>query len=287
MKIQVSGRLGNQLFQWAFAHELAEYFNESVTPVVDPIHFPIGQNSIYVGGLSKCCHIGDQISSRNLGYILKFFDKLKNINQKIAIKVWNLAGFYRESDAYTVPILEKLTKKPRFLTGFYISELYVLKHRSHLHEMLTEKFTKESELISSKIDLPDAFQAVHVRRGDFSSLKDSFGLLSRDWYLQNLDQNLPIVLATDDLLGARDVISAISPQFILDPANFSPWETLGILSKAKQIVLSNSTFGWWSGFCAAENGGTVIYPHPFYKSSKDDQLSLSLPNVRKCQSFFE
>jgi hypothetical protein len=43
-------------------------------------------------------------------------------------------------------------------------------------------------------------------------------------------------------------------------ADAGPWADLALMMKARALILSNSSFSWWGGFCG--DAETVIYPRP-------------------------
>jgi hypothetical protein len=124
---------------------------------------------------------------------------------------------------------------------------------------------------------------LHFRRGDYSNLKDTFGILSIDYYreaLHSLDNELkgkPIWVFSDDLSEARRVLGELNFnfQFICPPEGSTPTESLFLMSMGKAIIIANSTFSWWAG--ALNSAGTkIITPEKWFKSL-DDPLDLT-PN---------
>lgn len=281
--MQISGRLGNQLFQWAYAHQLADQFKVQIHPFVDKLHFSSSEDSIYSLQGMRCVHIANEKTFDLGGQIFRILDKISSVNPKISNYLSYKSGILRQSDAYIMP---ELRFKPWLVSGFYISAEPAKLYGDHLWGIL--KKIIEPVFIFQKItlNLPDKYQAIHVRRGDFQTMQKTFGLLDENWYERNLDFNLPIVLATDDLIGAQEIINKIKPDIVLDPAVVSPIETLAILANSKKLILANSTFSWWAGFCVSRTGGQVIFPKPFYLSEPWKNESMILPNFIERPSSF-
>ena len=262
--MQLNGRLGNQLFLWAYAHELAKKFDVQVQPFRDRFHFSSGDSTIFSEGTLLCENVLPLADSDCLGFILKVLDKIDSRDRVLAKHVEQVLNFERQRDAYE---LTNIKRRPTLVTGYFINAKMVTENSSHLMKHIKMKF---DQLSDEKSHCPELYgleyDAVHIRRGDYKSLSETFGLLDLSWYQRNLDRKKPLVIATDDLEGSAEIIKSLNPDFVLDPRYVSPWQTLKILSTAKRLVLANSTFSWWAGYIGAENGNRVIFPRPFYKS---------------------
>jgi hypothetical protein len=285
IKLQVSGRLGNQLFQWSYAHYLSYKFGVPVQPVIDSKHFEEKQPSIFTDSIFSCIHVLPQKRNESIGNMLVFLDKMNSLLPSMSGPLERRLRISRQKDAY---ILNDQPFHPRLVTGFFIDSSHVADNAPHLMHHLNKKFEKER--VESKIHSisnGQSFQAVHIRRGDFIPLKETFGLLDSSWYLSNLDPALPLVLATDDIEGSSELIKELKPKIILNPGDWTEWETLGILSRAKRLITANSTFSWWAGFCSVQNGNTCIVPKPFYKSEPWKDSHLVLKGFLQRKSIFE
>jgi hypothetical protein len=134
---------------------------------------------------------------------------------------------------------------------------------------------------------------LHIRRGDYSNLKDTFGMLSIDYYreaLQLLDNELkgnPIWVFTDDVFEARRVLGGLkfNFQYIVPPGDSTPTESLFLMSKCKTLIIANSTFSWWAGALSFA-GNQIITPEKWFKSL-DDPLDLIPKNWTKVVSSWE
>lgn len=282
--MHVSGRLGNQLFEWSFAHELANRFQSEIQPVIDSRHFSLHQESIFTDLELLCDSIRIQENSEIAGLTFSILDKISALKLLKTKSAEVYLGISRQSDAY---ILQEITRRPRLVSGFYINSSHVSSNSSHLYQHLRSKF--ESLRLSEKIQQnigSEPFQAIHIRRGDFITMKETFGLLNLDWYANNIRRDLPLVVATDDLEGSREIIDALKPAHVLDPETYSPWETLGILASARRLVMANSTFSWWAGFCSVQAGNLAIFPKPFYRSEPWKNELLYFPGFSEARSSF-
>jgi hypothetical protein len=121
-----------------------------------------------------------------------------------------------------------------------------------------------------------------VRRGDYLLEKNDFiGALSVNYYLKALrlvDRKLehritgrPIWIVSDDPSVVREEFAGTSEfesaQYIEAPKNSDPAESLVLMSAASSIVISNSTFSWWSA--ALSQGANIVAPSKWFKESED------------------
>ena len=118
--------------------------------------------------------------------------------------------------------------------------------------------------------------ALHIRRGDYKELSDSFGLLSITYYSQaitalNKDlRDRPIWVFSDDMESAKKLLSSLNFQFtyLMPPSETNPLESLMLMSKCKGVITANSSFSWWAGALAI-NAKQVIAPSKWFKPLRD------------------
>lgn len=285
IKMQLNGRLGNQLFLWAYAHELWDVYNVPIRPFSDKFHFPIGNSTVFDDASMLCQGVLPRSRSDFSGLILKSLDKLAAHKGSIATTIENLIKIQRQKDAYEMP---ELKFKPNIVTGYYINASMVSRNAEHLLEHLKHKFTELPKLDEQYRDLLTMkYEAIHIRRGDYTKLSKTFGLLDLNWYERNIGRKYPLVVATDDLSGSSEVIKALSPEYILDPSRVSPWQTMSILGSAQRLIMANSTFSWWAGYIGSHNGAEVVFPSPFYKSEPWRNKVLEFESCIPANSSFE
>ena len=270
-KIQLSGRLGNQLFQWSFAHLVSISRNTAVSLFTDDHHHGISKNS-EIWKFLKCEHVIDGGSRDALGLQLRSLDWIYSRNQEWSVKISELLGWNRSMDANHVP--QNLRKGYKF-SGFYQDYEQVLRASNIIDDELLRILDQNCPEVIEVI--PSEFQFVHIRRGDLINLSSSYGLLGYDWYRDNLDSKLPIVASTDDLEGSRDLLSMLKPDFVLNPSEYTALETLSVMSNSKRLIMGNSTLSWWGGYAATIRGGTSIFPDPLYLTNHIGSDKLRAP----------
>jgi hypothetical protein len=177
-------------------------------------------------------------------------------NQNSLSKVkngWRVRGFFQDF-AVAEHFLEKFGRDPFVL----IQESRELQRRSF-------EVSKNKSL------------AIHMRRGDYLSHIDSFGVLEDNYYLSALEKIRNITELEKIYIFSDSPESVINFQKrlkldseIVSPSDLKPSETLVLMSRCAAIITSNSTFSFWAAILASHND--VIYPDPWFRSS-DQWLS--------------
>ena len=114
--------------------------------------------------------------------------------------------------------------------------------------------------------------AIHVRRGDYLNYKDSFGLLTDEYYLASLKhlreekKFSDVMIFSDSPELVVDLSKKINIQTqVISPSELSTSETLVLMSRCAGLITSNSTFSFWAGILG--NDLKVVIPDPWFKSN--------------------
>jgi hypothetical protein len=113
---------------------------------------------------------------------------------------------------------------------------------------------------------------IHIRRGDYLNYKDSFGLLSHDYYLgafKTLNEKMSFseaMIFTDspEMVGELKSQLNINSR-VVSPNDLSTSETMTLMSRCSGLITSNSTFSFWAAIIGDDL--KVVIPSPWFKSS--------------------
>ncbi len=257
IRVQMSGRLGNQLFQWAYSHKLAATFNTNVELVYDTFNYTsISQVVIR----PDCCLKVSVQKNQLVGLATSLVDKY-HLSKNRFTSHW----LHSQLDPYVLP---SYSIRPKVVRGYFTTAESVTGVEDHLSDALEHWITSmiQEDAISQKLlNEHPSIQVMHVRRGDFLQHSESIGVLATNYYEQHRNWNEPLIIVTDSDSELPELNSVLRPNFTLHQQNSSIFDSLNLMRNAKSLVLSNSTFSWWGGFLAELRGARVYCPEPFFK----------------------
>lgn len=281
---QLTGGLGNQLFTYA---RLALRAKEL--------------------GIELC--IDGSVAERVLGRYPDLFDfKLMNESKKSAVDysviktqleraLWRTSFTRNLSKRYQQEALGSQVTFPENIRGWKVRGFF---QDFEIARDFIDAFSKnplslkfESRILeeyTSNLEFSNTL-GIHMRRGDYLNYKDSYGVLSDEYYVKALHKALEkydfdrIMIFTDSPNLVRDFSSnMLLPAEIVTAQELSTSETLILMSRCMGLITSNSTFSFWAAALSDHN--KVLTPFPWFKS-KDAWLSssnLNNPNWIKCEA---
>lgn len=152
------------------------------------------------------------------------------------------------------------------LRGYFQSWMYFRHVENDLRNLLTNAIG-----IAEGANHDGRFIGVQVRRGDFLQLEPAryHGLCAPSFFVESVKLlrselgNLPAVIFSDGLEDCRDLAESIGNASL----DFGPQGALSVMSRlasADALVVSNSSFGWWSAWLARDK--PVVAPNPWYRN---------------------
>lgn len=252
------GRLGNQLFQYAFLNTIREDKELVLSLNMDLLlsGFTINNSKfINVSGNRLFTIFSRKVLSTVLlklgrSKIIGYIEEQKNIDKR---KV----GYSYKKGLLPISYVQ---------AGFFQSEIFFD------DEFLDLKQMHSSLSIADKIvsELPDREKVfIHVRRGDYLNevFKDERDIsLPKSYYLKAIDiienqvSNPFYIFLTDDYDFVREAYRDIDNKYI---SKESMLVDLAIMSRCRYGIVSNSSFSWWGAYLS-ENKKVMIFPKYWY-----------------------
>jgi len=261
---QLAGRLGNQLFIWAASFDKALSIGKKVELFYDRAHRGNQSQFAELDEFLTFIKSETQVKKKDfLGVLILLGEILEARNPKIAYRYKKI--FRLTSGTAPFSSLDKSHLKSKLFSGYYQNPKSL---GSVLPEVLTlvskycENISMTSDLFKMNEVLQHNYQVMHIRRGDY--IGRAFGILSYSYYENQIHQDLPLVICSDDKFVARELSNQFKTNFVFTPENSTAWECIAIMSNAKKMISSNSTLSWWGAAVADQNGSEVTIPEPWF-----------------------
>ena len=249
---QISGGLGNQLFQYAagrcLAHklntelklDLSYYKNEdkSVVSFYQLDKFNVQENFATPEEIAKCTVAHQKDTRTGLGgFLPKIFDYPDNT----------------------------------YIEGLIMSEKYFVDIKDIIRREFTLKkpLSKNSAAWRDKILASNCAVCVHIRHGDYLSPRNIIhGILPFNYYTRALKRlkeecgDISIFIFSDDLQWCKDNLKFDVPTEFVEGCEHS-YEEMYLMSLCKHNILANSTFSWWGAWLNKNPDKKVFVPNPW------------------------
>lgn len=230
--------------------------------------------------LPVCEHIQGATRKDVLGLGIKALDKALTINSTYTTQFENKLGLLRTKNSYTIPLLPRT--KPNLITGFFINSGNI----EIVEDLILPELQSLLETINPPENIPEKYQYIHVRRGDYVTSATSHGLIGANHYKKFVQNDLPLIIGTDDLKSSESIIQELRPKLVFSPNNSNAWQALKMMALSESLVLANSTLSWWGGFLASNRGKVVFSPSPFYKNDLNSDELIQYKGFIKVTSEF-
>ena len=265
LHVLMQGGLGNQLFTYFAAADYAFKYHRQLILHIDELKFGYSKRDFLLQDLNlPYPYVVSNLNKSNK----KIIHIILMIIQKFFFAINHNLAYHSLSSGYDSSLL--LKPNLRLLKGYFqtyihfdnIKKIYPdfeigLKHKSDRYLSIYNEIMKHYPIV------------VHVRRGDYKKLVDIYGLLSESYYLKALNNakatdNSKIWIVSDCLEDIKLHFKNIQNDFqIYEIDNLKDSEILTLMSSAKCLIMSNSSFSWWAGKLGNDSK-TVFYPDPWY-----------------------
>lgn len=265
--IKFAGRLGNQLFQYAFGQSIAKKLNTKVFYI------------FYNAGINK--------TIINQYFKLKDFNKVKNKFYEF----WYAIAYKKKiQDFSNILCLSDFEPKVNsIISGYFQSEYFF---RNVIDEVklkfeIKNKYKRKFEKKYSNFFKNNKTIVIHIRLGDYkvhgNNMLGGIDLTLPFEYYHNILNKIPN-LESYSLLFISDEIEKIKNEFnIYINAKFEENDLIidfQIIQNADICIISNSTFAWWAAYLS-NNKSTIVYAPKYwlgFKVKKEYPTGIMLTN---------
>ncbi len=273
MIIRMSGGLGNQMFQYAFARTLQEERGGEIN--ID-LNF-------YNSGGGRDFELEKYPVQYAAGRDYAGYNKLRKYVQRLPV-ISALLGIHKEKREFLVDT-NVYKYRYKYYTGYWQNLRYFRDKKEMLRKELTysEEITPVQSQIADKMAKEESV-ALHVRRGDYRTEKyiSVYYQLEEEYYRNALKyieersegKEIKIYFFSDDIEWCRHTFGDIRcAEFIDEQVSNSQHMDMLLMRKCKYIVMANSTFSWWAAWLSDRTDSVIITPaNWFYNKKRNDNL---------------
>lgn len=299
VRFVLRGGIGNQLFQVAAAIFFAKETNHktvvvnqgppvlALRQIADVSNLP--EDSLYLRSMtfSPLRRLGAQAGKilRGLG------NHIGDLHPSIAVSIKQ----YRSTIVGYDPRLTEIAPGTIVL-GYFQTWRYFTAVRAQLPVRAFEPADPSNwyKTMLERVNTTDIL-AIHVRQGDYVEV-DEIGVLSRGYYSRalkllkssgsNWDQ---VWIFSDEPEVAKQLLeqelTGIIAHYVDAPLESPDFESLLLMSNAKQLIIANSTFSYWAAILGRPDK-TVFYPDPWFRAM-DNPVDLCPPEWIPVESGWE
>lgn len=286
--LQLTGGLGNQMFQYAFAKALQYQTGEKIGINTYGFRFDNQRDyALSAFALSPDVLVLDEKTGKKQWKWTQIFIRLLFVLNKIngAGNFYKLTkrGLYFTYDIYNFYQYMIPEKKNKYVFGTFQSEKYF----AHIRERILEDFRMK---VPMRKELGDWVKqvsqcesvCVHIRRGDYvADAKNNqiLNICSEQYYIRAVERikqkiNTPPVFyvfsnSPEDLDWIKENWNLGDENIIYVDINNRDYEELLLMSACKHFIIANSTFSWWAQFLGNYQGKTVIAPNRWFEGQQN------------------
>ncbi|WP_156460905.1 alpha-1,2-fucosyltransferase [Sphingomonas sp. Leaf339] len=269
---QLTGGLGNQLFQYATGYAAAARAQDSFEidvrhyDVVDP-NFP--SRPFALGHLAITAPRISSFTAKRIG----LSKRLRLMPGRFDILVDQAEGFDPR-----VPAITDNT----YLIGCWQSELFFADHRSRLLDEFafrTAPDEKNAELLAAIKAQPSV--CVHFRRTDYLGPSTTLRACPPDYYdraLSAMEESVPgvryFVFTDDPEWVSRNARLPDNSTLVSHNVGSADIEDFRLMSNCRHFITANSSFSWWAAWLADHRDKQVIAPAVWYESGHGSEGDL-------------
>ena len=269
--IQLTGGIGNQLFQYSTAKALSKFNNQDLYLDINSFRWDNLRN--YALGNFK---INAKIASPEI------IENIKNGTISLADK---LLFYFKNKEIPYFPIIieqkfsfdlnfSKFRNTNVYLQGYWQSELYFKKFRDELIQEIRnfDYFIGLSKDFLQQIISTQGAVSLHVRRGDYVANKETneyHGTCSNDYYknaiqiIESYVKTPHFFIFSDDKEYVKHLFSDSSSFTIVEGIN-QDFEELLLMSACEHHIIANSSFSWWGAWLNPNSEKKVIVPKVWF-----------------------
>lgn len=270
--VKIQGGLGNQLFQFAFAHEMAR--RDADVYLDDRLYT---RKQVHAGfQLREHVQLPFPIASR------QELDRLKLAsNWQVHRFLWQFHPSYRrrvvlEDQTRFSP--DYLEHRDVFYDGYWQDERYFRNARDDVRRAIAATaLDDQNHALREQIRGVEAV-SVHVRRGDYLKVPNFAGICDLAYYeraLAYVRERVPhaeFFVFSDDPTWCRENLSLPDATYVDHNTGSRAMYDLLLMAACKHNIIANSTFSWWGAWLDDRDEKVVVAPTRWFNQPDREMI---------------
>ena len=282
--VQLTGGLGNQLFQYAAGRSLSIYHNvpllldsssfyrKTISELEIPRDFELYQ---FEGVKEKIISPAELAATIDLKNEKSFFTRIR---PKYKRQIYTCPFFHYDSNFFK-------SRKTVYLKGGWQSEKYFSPYKDIIFQSMQLKpdvirpVAEKARLIKEKPSV-----GVHIRRGDYLRMKvilEWHGVMSKEYYARGFETihkekgDFSVLYFTDDPEWVqKELMPVMNGEIVSSSISQNHFQDFHLLSICHHNIIANSSFSWWAAWLNANPDKRVIAPQKWFNQAKLDTRDL-------------
>ncbi len=270
---ELTGGLGNQMFQYAFGYSLAHR-----KKIEFRFHFEHYKgNTLRQFELNAFMITGAEVEAPELKLVGYPISLMTSVLAKMNIITSTLVqenGYGFKKEALLLP-------DNRYIRGYWQTEKYFLDCASQIRKQFTFKkvLDKKNSSLLEEITKTNSV-SVHIRRGDYVHDKKTMtfhGACNLDYYkrsiklMQKRVANPVFFFFSDEPDWVKSNIKTDSPSYYVDwNKGSNSYKDMQLMSKCKYNIIANSSFSWWGAWLNENSKKIIIAPKKWFNDHSID-----------------
>ena len=287
--VVIKGGLGNQLFQWTYAHSL------QTKNAFYPSRFHYGHHDKIMHLELKelfenCSHV------LNSGALSPWRENLSHSAEWLWSKRMGsgiaelLLRYHQEDPRDDQAQGVSKYRKSQIISGYFQENSYSEISRGVVELEILPYAEKVAAKLFADDLIPQSYSVLHIRTGAYSTQHPSdpnfIGNLHERYFLDNIDKlnaNYLIVL-TENVDHIPELLKKIKPDLVLDAQVLDAWETLATMALSESMIGANSSLSWWGAKLASLKGADTWLPENWSSWKNINSEAYRFPNLKVLES---
>jgi hypothetical protein len=282
--VQLTGGLGNQLFQYAAARSLSlhhnvpllldssSFYRKEIAELEVPRDFELYQ---FEGVNEKIITPEELAATIDLKNERSFFTRILPQYKR---QIYNCPFFHFDPNFFK-------SRKTVYLKGGWQSEKYFRPFKDTIFQSLQLKPAVINPVAGKAREIKEKpTVGVHIRRGDYLRMQIIFewhGVMSKEYYARGFETiqkekgDFSVLYFTDDPEWVqKELMPVMKGEIVSSTISQNHFQDFHLLSSCHHNIIANSSFSWWAAWLNPNPGKMIVAPKNWFNKGPRDTQDL-------------